>query len=90
MTFLQAMQVKPNHIFPSFDLTEPDSLTLSIGHDCLNFCNGNAKNSIKKFSNHTAEIVLTDLYNKISNQPKPDPETFNNLLDLIAFHDENY
>lgn len=90
MKFLDAIQAKPNQQFPTFDLTVPDSLTLSIGQDCINFWKGNVKKALEKFSNHSTEIVLTDLYNKISNQPEPDPKIFNNILDLIAFHDEIY
>jgi len=88
LNFLTAIQVLPNQPFPTFSVSNEDSLTLSVGSDCLNVCNGNPEKALKKFGEHQSEIILTHLHQLLSSQEDPDSEVYSCVINLIKANDE--
>lgn len=90
MNFLASIQALPNQPFPSFSISNEDSVTLSIGDDCLSSSDGNPSSALVKFGEHSTEIVLTYLHQLLSSQSEPDAEVFSSVLRLISDNDKSY
>lgn len=71
------------------DLPDPESSTLAIGQECLNFFDGDAKKAVEKFNNHKTEIILTALHNLLSSLANPNRQVFKGVLELIKISDED-
>jgi len=65
---------------------EFESASLQIGAECLDQFLGNAKEAISRYPGHTAEIVLTSVFNLLTID-EPLDEIFGHVLQLINAND---
>lgn len=83
---LRIKQKTENQPFAGNCYREDESASLQIGAECLNRYLGNANKAISKYPEHTAEIVLTSVFNLLTID-EPLDEIFGHVLQLINAND---
>lgn len=73
--------------FDNLPAQAPESSTLEIGQECINFCGGDAQKAIEKFEIHKIEIILTNLHNLLALQKSQNDEVFKQVVQFIEIED---